>query len=100
MQTDQTNTVISNTNQPYTILRIKRKRNEEPLDALGRDVIIVCVEAFLNFFLSVVESLRRKKSRGIGVFRYAETVEDGVWDDAQKQRDIQVSPTTYLASYH
>ena len=23
-------------NQSYTILRIKRKRNEEPLDALGR----------------------------------------------------------------
>jgi len=37
----QTNTVTPDTNQPYTILRIKRKRNEEPLDALGRDAAIV-----------------------------------------------------------
>ncbi|KAF9534527.1 hypothetical protein CPB83DRAFT_844379 [Crepidotus variabilis] len=59
------------TSQPYTILRIKRKRNEEPLDAL------------------VVESARRKKSRGLGVFQYAETVEADAWDDAARQRDIQ-----------
>lgn len=58
-------------NQPYAILRIKRKRNEEPLDAL------------------VVEGMRRKRSRGIGVFHYAETVEDGVWDDAERQQGIQ-----------
>ncbi|KAF8195510.1 hypothetical protein BJ912DRAFT_923745 [Pholiota molesta] len=56
----------------YTILRIKRKRNEEPLDAL------------------VVESrIRRKKSRGgVGVFQYAQTVEDSAWDDAT-QKSIQ-----------
>ncbi|KAH9480560.1 hypothetical protein JR316_0007160 [Psilocybe cubensis] len=57
----------------YTIIRIKRKRNEEPLDAL------------------VVESrVRRKKSRGgIGVFQYAQTVEDDVWDDMNRRKDIQ-----------
>ncbi|KAF8158231.1 hypothetical protein B0H34DRAFT_674684 [Crassisporium funariophilum] len=59
--------------QSYTILRIKRKRNEEPLEAL------------------VVESrVRRKKSRGgVGVFQYAQTVENADWDDAQRQKDIQ-----------
>jgi len=38
----------------------------------------------------VIESrVRRKKSRGgIGLFQYAQTVEDGTWDDA-RQRDIQ-----------
>ena len=30
-----------NASQPYTILRIKRKRNEEPLDALGEAYIYV-----------------------------------------------------------
>ncbi|KAF8237136.1 hypothetical protein L208DRAFT_1431751 [Tricholoma matsutake] len=57
----------------YTILRIKRKRNEEPLDAL------------------VVESgVRRKKSRGgIGVFQFAQTVENDAWQDEEKQKGIQ-----------
>ncbi|KAF8798860.1 hypothetical protein BYT27DRAFT_7202578 [Phlegmacium glaucopus] len=61
------------TSQSCTILRIKRKRNEEPLDAL------------------VVDSrVRRKKSRGgVGVFQYAQTVENDAWDDAQRQKDIQ-----------
>ncbi|KAF7768105.1 hypothetical protein Agabi119p4_7348 [Agaricus bisporus var. burnettii] len=59
--------------QSYTILRIKRKRNEEPLDAL------------------VIDSrVRRKKSRGgAGVFQYADTVEDGVWKDVKSQKVIQ-----------
>ncbi|KAF7299314.1 hypothetical protein MIND_00880400 [Mycena indigotica] len=63
----------------YTILRIKRKRNEEPLDAL------------------VVESRRKKKSRGgaaglgvgAGVFQFAQTVENDAWDDERKKRDIE-----------
>ncbi|KAF8073646.1 hypothetical protein FPV67DRAFT_1666409 [Lyophyllum atratum] len=56
----------------YTLLRIKRKRNEEPLDAL------------------VVESrVRRKKSRGIGVFKYAQTVENDVWEDEKRAENIQ-----------
>ncbi|KAJ7070027.1 hypothetical protein C8F01DRAFT_1115039 [Mycena amicta] len=57
----------------YTILRIKRKRNEEPLDAL------------------VVESRRRKKSRGggVGVFQFAQTVEADAWEDELKKREIQ-----------
>ncbi|RDB17900.1 RNA polymerase II nuclear localization protein IWR1 [Hypsizygus marmoreus] len=59
--------------QSYTILRIKRKRNEEPLDAL------------------VVESrVRRKKSRGgIGMFQFAKTVENDVWQDEKQAKDIQ-----------
>lgn len=28
--------------QPYTFLRIKRKRNEEPLDALGEPCLSFC----------------------------------------------------------
>ncbi|KAF9485884.1 hypothetical protein BDN70DRAFT_870810 [Pholiota conissans] len=81
MQTESSTTVLSapitnsttSPNPSYTILRIKRKRNEEPLDAL------------------VVESrLPRKKSRGaVGLFQYAQTVEDSVWDDATRQKSIQ-----------
>ncbi|KAF5355272.1 hypothetical protein D9758_006062 [Tetrapyrgos nigripes] len=59
--------------QPYTILRIKRKRNEEPLDAL------------------VIESgARRKKSRpSAGIFQFAQTIEEGVWEDGVQQKLIQ-----------
>ncbi|OBZ71306.1 hypothetical protein A0H81_08576 [Grifola frondosa] len=65
----------------YTILRIKRKRNEEPLDALVYD-----------------SRPRRKKSRGgLNVFRFVETVEQGAWDDEQKKRDLEVRIST-LAS--
>lgn len=69
----------------YTLLRIKRKRTEEPLDAL------------------VVESesrIRRKKSRGgsapsgistpAGVFQFAQTIEHDAWEDVQRQLDLQV----------
>ncbi|KAL0960871.1 hypothetical protein HGRIS_005886 [Hohenbuehelia grisea] len=64
---------ISGTPQPYTILRIKRKRNEEPLDALA-----------------VESRIPRKKSRGgIGLFKFAQTVEPNAWDDEQKQKDLQ-----------
>lgn len=57
----------------YTILRIKRKRNEEPLDAL------------------VVESKnRRKKSRaGVDLFQFAETVEGNAWEDQQRQKALK-----------
>ncbi|KAJ3864459.1 hypothetical protein EV359DRAFT_81422 [Lentinula novae-zelandiae] len=60
--------------QPYTFLRIKRKRNEEPLDAL------------------VVESgARRKKSKGgSGVFKFAKTIEEGVWEDEEQKKAIQL----------
>ncbi|KAJ7718127.1 hypothetical protein DFH07DRAFT_761678 [Mycena maculata] len=55
--------------QSYTILRIKRKRNEEPLDALG---------------------MQPKKSRGgVGVFQFAQTVEHDAWEDEKRKRDIQ-----------
>ncbi|KAJ3549153.1 hypothetical protein NMY22_g984 [Coprinellus aureogranulatus] len=56
----------------YTILRIKRKRNEEPLDALV-----------------VEDKIRRKKTKGVGVFQYAQTVEDSVWGDARSHKEIQ-----------
>ncbi|KAI6030803.1 hypothetical protein F5J12DRAFT_918912 [Pisolithus orientalis] len=64
-----------NKHPSYTILRIKRKRTEEPLDAL------------------VVESRsRRKKSRGGGldVFQFAQTVETDAWDDVKARQNLQV----------
>ncbi|KAG6832023.1 hypothetical protein H0H92_006059 [Tricholoma furcatifolium] len=40
----------------------------------------------------VVESrVRRKKSRGIGVFKFAQTVENDAWDDEKQAKDIQVT---------
>jgi len=64
--------MIRNNQEQYTILRIKRKRNEEPLDAL------------------VVESRsRRKKTKGgMNVFQFAETVEQSAWDDERLQSRI------------
>ncbi|KAF8742274.1 hypothetical protein AX14_005449 [Amanita brunnescens Koide BX004] len=61
------------TSASCTILRIKRKRNEEPLDAL------------------VVESrVRRKKSRGgMDVFQFAQTVEDDAWKDDKMKKVIE-----------
>lgn len=60
-------------NHPYTIVRIKRKRTDEPLDAL------------------VVESrVRRKKSKGgCDVFQFVQTVEETVWEDKQLQETLQ-----------
>jgi hypothetical protein len=74
--------------QSCTILRIKRKRTEEPLDALG--TTLVNPRTMTHLYLIVVDSrVRRKKSRGgAGVFRYAQTVENDVWDDVQRQKDI------------
>ncbi|KAH9845993.1 hypothetical protein C2E23DRAFT_626666 [Lenzites betulinus] len=59
--------------QPYAILRIKRKRNEEPLDAL------------------VVDSApRRKRSRGgLNIFQYAGTVEQAAWNDEQQKKALE-----------
>jgi hypothetical protein len=47
MEVDPTSPVSS---QPYTILRIKRKRNEEPLDALGKcfSIIFLCPRELKN----------------------------------------------------
>ena len=77
--------------QSCTILRIKRKRTEEPLDALGKTLVNPMKQHSL--YLIVVDSrVRRKKSRGgVGVFQYAQTVEDDAWDDVQRQKDIQVT---------
>ncbi|KAJ6466386.1 hypothetical protein C8R45DRAFT_839220 [Mycena sanguinolenta] len=55
--------------QSYTILRIKRKRNEEPLDALGM--------------------LSKKSRGGVGVFEFAQTVEHDAWEDDRRKRDIE-----------
>jgi len=65
--------ITSSTPQGYTIVRIKRKRTDEPLDAL------------------VVESkARRKKTReGLDVFQFAETVEEVAWRDEQLRKDLQ-----------
>ncbi|KAF9047859.1 hypothetical protein BJ165DRAFT_1468515 [Panaeolus papilionaceus] len=57
----------------FTLLRIKRKRNEDPLDAL------------------VVEPHHKhaKDSTSAGVFQYAQTVSIALWDNESQQRDIQ-----------
>ncbi|KAH9059905.1 hypothetical protein EDB87DRAFT_1684173 [Lactarius vividus] len=63
--------------QPYTILRIKRKRNEEPLDALGK--------------LFIESTVRRKKRGGLDVFQFAETVEPEAWVDRSKDLQDRIS---------
>ncbi|KAK7689819.1 hypothetical protein QCA50_006458 [Cerrena zonata] len=59
--------------ESYTILRIKRKRNEEPLDALVVD-----------------HGPKKKRSKGgINVFQFAETVEADAWKDERQKTDLQ-----------
>ncbi|OCH91098.1 hypothetical protein OBBRIDRAFT_792609 [Obba rivulosa] len=71
----------ANTSQrACTILRVKRKRNEEPLDAL------------------VLDRSRRKRSRGVlNIFKFAETVEPGAWEDEEKKKELETRIST-LAS--
>ncbi|KIM78501.1 hypothetical protein PILCRDRAFT_824407 [Piloderma croceum F 1598] len=59
--------------QQYTILRIKRKRTDEPLDAL------------------VVENRARKKRspRGLNIFQFAQTVEQDAWEDEKRRKDLR-----------
>ncbi|KAH9829691.1 uncharacterized protein C8Q71DRAFT_789558 [Rhodofomes roseus] len=62
--------------RPYAILRIKRKRNEEPLDGLLVD--------------REVARPKGKRSRaGLNFFKFAETVEQGAWDDEQTKKDLE-----------
>ncbi|KAH9952941.1 hypothetical protein BC827DRAFT_1251438, partial [Russula dissimulans] len=59
--------------QSYTILRIRRKRNENPVDAL------------------VIEStVRRKKRGGPSIFQFAETVEPEAWGDREKDPQVRL----------
>ncbi|PCH40364.1 hypothetical protein WOLCODRAFT_117143 [Wolfiporia cocos MD-104 SS10] len=65
----------SQSERPYAILRIKRKRNEEPLDGL-----LVDPDARPS----------RKRSRGaLNFFKFVETVEEAAWVDAKKTQDLQ-----------
>ncbi|KAI0754619.1 hypothetical protein C8Q80DRAFT_1139964 [Daedaleopsis nitida] len=59
--------------QPYAILRIKRKRHEEPLDALVVDAA----------------PSRKKSKGGLNVFQYAGTVEEAEWNDEQQKRALE-----------
>ncbi|KAH9968335.1 hypothetical protein BGW80DRAFT_1254476 [Lactifluus volemus] len=69
--------------QSYTILRIKRKRNEEPLDALGKPN---------KNERAVIESgVRKKKRGGLDVFQFAETVEPEAWSDRSKDLQDRIS---------
>ncbi|KAG1743235.1 uncharacterized protein EDB91DRAFT_236327 [Suillus paluster] len=71
-------------NNPYTIVRIKRKRTDEPLDVL------------------VVESrVRRKKSKGgRDVFQFVQTVEETVWEDKQLQVTLQNQISKLSQNHH
>ncbi|KAI0785160.1 hypothetical protein C8Q75DRAFT_776205 [Abortiporus biennis] len=68
--------------QSYTILRIKRKRTDEPVDTL------------------VIDSTpRRKKSKGgLNVFQFAERVEDNAWNDEQQKKDLEARLTSLAQS--
>jgi len=47
-----------------------------------------------------VESrVRRKKSRGVGVFQFAKTVEDGVWKDEESAKSIQEQVSRLAREY-
>ena len=96
----------------YKILRLKRKRNEEPLDGLRRHLFTRRSElrTRLTWYVwTVVEQalvagespargdlpVRKKKHlmHGHGIFQLAETVDrhEARWDDAQWRQNLQVS---------
>ena len=79
--------------QPYTILRIKRKRTGEPLDALGKfaEQRLSGVGVLIFAFAVVDSRIRRKKLRpGVKVFQFAETVEQDAWTDESRTKDLKV----------
>lgn len=79
-----------NSPQPYTILRIKRKRNEEPLEALGKFSFSTGDWYDPDAFLVVESRIRKKKSKGgLDVFQFAETVEPNAWQDERQTKDLQ-----------
>ena len=81
--------------EQYTILRIKRKRNEEPLDALGECFVHARGQYILMLYLVVESSAKRKKAKGgMNVFQFAETVEQDAWEDEKQKEDLQVSRLT------
>jgi hypothetical protein len=84
--------------QQYTILRIKRKRTDEPLDALGTSLKSRLPPPQVDMAdISVVENRARKKRspKGLNIFQFAQTVEHDAWEDEKRRRDLQVCRITY-----
>ncbi|KAF8133406.1 hypothetical protein EV363DRAFT_1397638 [Boletus edulis] len=61
------------------VLRIKRKRTEEPLDALGMHLATH----------AIMPPLRKKTRGGVDVFQFAQTVENGAWQDGALRQNLQ-----------
>ena len=77
---------------PNAILRVKRKRNEEPLEALGLWNDLNLYIPILILAVVVYESTKRRKSRGgLSVFKLVETVEADEWTDDYGLKDIKVT---------
>jgi hypothetical protein len=87
-----------------TLLRIKRKRNEEPLDALGtwlfsrHDIGTRCLYTY-----TLVVDLPRKKYRDAtfgrhpGIFKFLETVDEvRFFQHEANTRELQVSSIVYV----
>jgi hypothetical protein len=94
---------LQRTEQPYTLLRVKRRRDEDPLEALGKPCDGETTETHWHHPV-VVESTtgRGKKYRGIDVrvFQFAQTVEDIEWADKTRKKAIQVCVAASQASCH
>lgn len=90
--------------RPYAILRIKRKRNEEPLDGLGKCHCFLSFKRCAQEKLSVVDPEavpRRKRSRGaLNFFKFAATVEQNAWDDEKQKKDLQVCELSFNVALH
>jgi hypothetical protein len=83
-------------------LRIKRKRTEEPLDALGRHFATrpcrTCRPDLLTLQAVVESRSRRKKTRGgLDVFQFAQTVEHDVWEDSEMRQSLQVGLMSFAS---
>ena len=65
---------MASSDTPITILRVKRKRGDEPLDAL----------------LVELPKKKYRDSLSTGVFTFAETIEHDEFEDKSRTLDLQV----------
>lgn len=77
----------STSEQEYTILRIKRKRDDEVPDVLGSWNLRPQLPVFTLLSLDTVVDKKGQKRRksGLNVFQFAETVDEATWKQLEQE---------------
>ncbi|CAG8810666.1 6299_t:CDS:2, partial [Dentiscutata erythropus] len=93
-QTPEHSTIYEETTRtPYTIVRLKRKRNAEPLDALVVQQQLVKKpkrQGSLPKDMKLVEEQKQNEGSSLPfVFRFAETVDEISFNDSTKSQQLK-----------